>query len=122
MLKIFLSFLSGPISNISKDLKEAYQARLNAQNDSERIAAEERINLLEARKSVILAAQGDPFERFVRIAFAIPFVIYLWKLVMWDKVLEWGVTDDLSQNLWNILFIVLGGYFVDTIVRKVTGK
>lgn len=118
MIKLILSFLSGPLSSVSKDLKEAYQAKLNAQNDKDKIAAEERINFLEARKDVILAAQGDPFERFVRIAFAVPFVLYLWKLVLWDKVFEWGVTDDLSQNLWNILFIVLGGYFIDTIVRR----
>jgi hypothetical protein len=118
MLKFILSFLSGPISDISNDLKEAYQSKLNAQNDSERIAAEERINLLEARKNIILAAQSDPWERFIRIGFAIPCVLYFNKLILWDKFFGFGATDDLSQNLWNIFFIVLGGYFVDTIVRR----
>lgn len=118
MLKIILSFLSGPLTTVSNDLRKAYEAKLTAQNDSERVAAEERINLLEARKTVILSAQSDPFERFVRIAFATPFVLYLWKLLLWDKVLEWGTTDDLSQNLWNIFFIILGGYFVDAIIKR----
>lgn len=118
MLQIILSLLSGPLTKVSSDLKEAYTAKLKAQNDKERLAAEERISLLEARKDVILKAQGDPWERFIRIGFAIPCVLYFWKLVLWDKFLGWGVTDDLSQNLWNIFFIILGGYFVDTIVRR----
>lgn len=118
MLKFILSLLSGPLTQVSNDLRKAYEAKLNAQNDSERIAAEERISLLESRKSIILAAQSDPFERFIRIAFATPFILYLWKLLLWDKVLEWGITDDLSQNLWNIFFIILGGYFIDSIVKK----
>lgn len=118
MLKLLLSFFSGPLTSISNDLKEAYQSKLNAANDKEKIAAEERIAVLEARKSVILAAQSDPFERFVRIAFAIPFILYVGKTVIWDKILQWGVTDNLSGDLWTLFYIVVGGYFLDTTVRR----
>ena len=117
LLKTVLGFLSGPLSDISNDLKEAYQSKLNAANDKERIAADERINLLEARKSIILAAQSDPFERWVRILFAVPFALYVWKLVVYDKILEWGATANLSTDLWNMFYIILGGYFVETTVR-----
>lgn len=120
MLKVLLGLLSGPLSQISSDLKEAYQAKLAAQNDQERIAADERINTLEARKSVILAAQSDPLERLVRIGFAFPFVAYTWKLVLWDKVLAYwthGATDALSSDLTQLMWIVVGGYFVDVTVR-----
>lgn len=117
MLQLLLSFFSGPITQISKDLTTAYQAKLSAQNDQERIAADERINLLEARKSVILAAQSDPLERLVRIGFAFPFVAYTWKLILWDKILAWGVTDPLSADLTQLMWIVVGGYFVDFTVR-----
>lgn len=117
LLKAVMGFLSGPLSDISNDLKEAYQSRLAATNDKERIAADERISLLESRKSIILAAQSDPFERWVRILIAIPFIVYIWKLVIYDKVLEWGITDNLSIDLWNIFYIVLGGYFIQTTVR-----
>lgn len=115
---VFKLFL-GPLSQISKDLKEAHQAKLNAQNDRERIAAEERISLLETRKNIILSAQDSPSERWVRILLAFPFIIYLWKLLVWDKVLGLGVTDNLSSDLWQVFLIVLGGYFIDTVVKRI---
>lgn len=117
MWKFLLSLVTGPLSSISNDIKEAYQSKLAAANDAERIAADERINLLEARKSVILAAQSDPLERLVRIGFALPFVLYTWKLVIWDKIFALGVTDGLSADLTQLMWIVVGGYFVDVTVR-----
>lgn len=117
MWKLLLSFLSGPLTAISNDLKEAYQSKLQAQNDAERIAADERINLLENRKSVILAAQSDPVERWVRVLFALPFIIYTWKLIVWDKVAHLGSTDPLSSDLTQLFWIVIGGYFLDVTIR-----
>lgn len=116
MIKTILGWLTGDLTGA---LERAYRAKLAAQNDTERLAAEQRIEKLKARQDVILAAQGDPIERFVRIGFAAPFVIYLWKVVVWDKVLAWGATDPLSSSLDAILMIVLGGYFVDTAVRRI---
>lgn len=118
MWNLLLGLITGPLSSISNDLKEAYQSKLKAQNDAERIAADERIAVLEARKTSILAAQSDPVERWVRIGLALPFVIYINKLVLWDKVFELGVTDALSSDLRDIMMIVIGGYFIDTVVRR----
>lgn len=120
MLKILFGLLTGPLAAISNDIKEAYQSKLNAKNDAERIAADERINLLEARKTTIMAAQSDPYERWVRIAFAFPFVVYLWKLILYDKVLEWGVTDGLSPELSHLFWVIVGGYFVDLTAGRIT--
>jgi hypothetical protein len=117
MWKLLLGFLTGPLTEISNDIKEAYQSKLNAANDRERIAADERITLLESRKSIILAAQSDPLERLVRIMLAIPVIAYAWKLILWDKVLGLGVTDKLSPELWQFFWIVVGGYFIDATVR-----
>ena len=117
MLKLLLGLVSGPLSSISNDIKEAYQSKLTAANDAERVAADERINLLEARKSIILAAQSDPIERLVRVGFALPMVVYTWKLVLWDKVFSLGATDGLSPELWQLFWIVVGGYFIDTTIR-----
>lgn len=117
MLKLLLGFFSGPLSSISNDIKEAYQSKLAAQTDSEKVAADERINLLEARKSIILASQSNPIEGLVRIGFALPMVAYEWKLVIWDKVLSLGATDGLSPELWQLFWIIIGGYFLDTTVR-----
>jgi hypothetical protein len=120
IFKLIMGLFSGPLSGLTSDIKEAYQAKLNAVNDKERIAADERLAILEARKSTILASQSSPVERWVRFGFAIPFVIYNAKLVLWDKVLSLGVTDPLGPELVNIYMIVLSGFFIDATVSKVT--
>lgn len=119
MWTVLLSLLKGPLSSISNDLKEAYESKLKAQNDKERMAADERIAILEARKSVIMASQANPVDRVIRPLIALPFVIYINKLVLWDKVLSWGTTDALSPELSYILSVVIAGYFVDGIVKRI---
>lgn len=110
--------LINPLGRIVDKIADVRVRLASEQNTSARIALEEEVAALQARRDVILAAQSDPMERWVRIGFALPFVAYVWKLVVWDKLLGWGVTDNLSADLWNILYIVLGGYFVDTVVRR----
>lgn len=112
VLGVLSSFFTSSIKSVTNDIKEAYQSKLNAQNDSERIAADERIAILEARKSTILAAQSDPLERWVRAGFGFLFLAYNSKLIIWDKMLEWGTTDPLSPELAYIQMTVLGGYFI----------
>jgi len=112
MWRLLLGFLSGPLGKVADDLKEAYQAKLNAQNDKERIAADERINILQAQRDAIVASEHDPLWQFTRFLFAFPFALYINKLIIWDKLLEYGRTDDLSTNLWNIFSIVITGYFI----------
>ena len=117
----FLLGLINPLGRIADKIADM-QVRLAAEkNDAARVALEGELGVLNARKDVILAAQADPMERWVRIGFALPFVLYIWKLVVWDKLLGWGATDGLSADLWAILYIVLGGYFVDTVVRRIKG-
>lgn len=116
-----LGWLIGLINPLGPIVRQVLstQERLAVEANSERrIDLEGELAVLEARRDAILAAQSDPMERWVRIGFAAPFVLYIWKLVVWDKLLGWGVTDGLSTDLWTILYIVLGGYFVDTVVRR----
>lgn len=117
MWQLLLGFLTGPLSKISNDLKEAYQSKLAAANDKERIAADERIAVLQAQRDAIVASSHDPLWRFTQFLFAFPFALYVNKLVIWDKILEYGTTDDLSINLWNMFYIILGGYFITQGVR-----
>ena len=113
MLATILSWVAGGgLSGITKALQQAYEARLRAQTDSEKLAADMKIRELESRRDIILSAQADKYERWVRIMIAAPFVAYLWKLVLWDKVLGMGATDALSPMLTQILWTVIGGYFV----------
>jgi hypothetical protein len=113
MIASIISWLaSGGIAAIGKELRQARLDQLNADNTESRIVADVRVQELEARQSIILAAQSDRFERWVRIAFALPFAVYLNKLLIWDKVLGLGATDPLSPMLTEAMWVVLGGFFV----------
>lgn len=112
--------LINPLGRITDKIADAYVQKSNAQTAQQQIAADERIKTLEARRDVILQAQRDPFERWIRIGFAAPFVIYNAKLVLWDKVFGWGVTDPLGAELAMIQSIVIAGYFIDAAVKRFT--
>lgn len=115
-----LNIFIDPIIKISDRIAQTKVELAREQNDSRRLQLEEDLKALESRKQIIIQAQKDPFERWIRIGFALPFIIYTWKLVIWDKVLALGVTDTLSSDLTSIMFIILGGYFVDAIAKRFT--
>lgn len=113
MLGSVLSWLAGGgIAAIGKQLNRAYQAKLDAKNDAERIEAEKQIAQLSARQQVLIAEQGSWMTRWIRPAFAFPFVIYNFKIVVWDKVLSLGKTDPLPPEFWQLQMIVFGAYFL----------
>lgn len=118
MWNILLGLLGGPLKTISNDIKEAYQSRLNAQNTTERVAADERISKLEANRDVIIANQPNRSFQVVQLGLALPYVLYNAKLIIWDKILEWGVTDPLSPELTYIQMMVLGGFFLDQGIKR----
>jgi hypothetical protein len=122
-LKTILSWATGGgIAAIGTELRGAYEARLKATNDHEKLAAEETIARLEAQQSILLAEQGRWLTAWIRPAFALPFVIYLWKLVLWDKVLKQGSTDALSPELSQIMMVIIGAYFLTRGFEKVFEK
>lgn len=113
MIGKILSWLgNGALSTIGKQLNDAYQAKLNAQNNDARIEAAKRIAQLHAHEAVLIAEQGSWITRWIRPAFAAPFVIYNAKIIIWDKVLGSGTTDALSPEFWQLQMIVFGAYFL----------
>jgi hypothetical protein len=112
MIRFLASLLGG---GIPAQLRQAYEAKLAAQNDAERIAAEVQIAKLEARQASHTIA--GRWITLVQIAWALPFVIYNAKLVLWDKVLGWGVTDPLSPELYSLQSVIVGFFFVTTTIR-----
>jgi len=112
-LKTILSWATGGgIKAIGEELRGAYEAKLKATNDHEKLEAEQNIARLQAQQSILLAEQGRWLTCWIRPAIAAPFVVYLWKLIVYDKVLKWGVTDDLSPNLWWMMSAVVTAYFL----------
>ncbi len=121
----FLSGLLGladPISKITQAITDEKVKLAAAANDKERIASQERVSALEARRSVLMAeASGSPLNSFIRAGFALPFVVYNAKLVLWDKVLAVftnGTTDPLSPELVQIELACIGFYFLYDIAAR----
>jgi len=102
---------------IAEQIRGALQDRLNAQNDAARIAADERLAFLQAR----LASQqmGGRWITFIQIGFALPFVLYNAKLIVWDKMFGMGITDPLSPALYDLQTTIISFFFVTSTVRAV---
>jgi hypothetical protein len=109
------NLLGGPFAKAAVD---AYKAKLAAENTSEKIAADLAARELgveqrerELATQAVLAEQGRWYTALPRPLFAFAFIIYVWKVVVWDKVLGWGTTDALSGDVAQWAMIVLTAYF-----------
>ena len=85
--------------------------------DSDRIAADVAIKQLEARQAAVIA--GGRWIAPVQAVFAVMFLIYYGKLLIWDKVLGLGVTDGLSPALENLGMIVISFIFLQAGIDRV---
>jgi hypothetical protein len=119
------SLIGGPVTT---GLINAYKAKLDAANTKDRIAAElaakEIVAEIEVRKqasAIIVAEQGRWYTAIVRPLLAFPIVIYLWKVIVWDKVLELGSTDPMTGMVadWSGLIITayVGGRSIEKVAR-----
>jgi len=115
--------------SFAKAAVDAYRAKLSADNASDRIAAELAARALDVERRerelaahLVQAEQGRWYTALPRPLFAFAFVIYVWKVVVWDKVLgDWthGSTDPLSGEIGQWATIVLTAYFGGRTLEKV---
>jgi hypothetical protein len=117
------NLLGGPFAKAALD---AYRAKLAANNTSEKIAADLAARELSVEQrerelptQVLIAEQGRWYAALPRPLFAFAFVIYVWKVVVWDKVLGFGTTDALSGDISQWALIVLTAYFGGRSLEKV---
>jgi hypothetical protein len=117
------NLLGGPFAKAAVD---AYRAKLSAENTSEKIAAdlaarelgvEQRERELATR--AVIAEQGRWYTALPRPLFAGAFIIYVWKVVVWDRVLGLGTTDALTGDVAQWAMIVLTAYFGGRSLEKV---
>ena len=114
--------LVDPISRIAGKIADYKIAAQQASTDKERIAADERVKALEAKRDVMVAEAGSRINQFIRVGFALPFVIYNAKLILWDKALDLGSTDPLSDELYQVQLTCIGFYFLHSIVARVVRR
>ena len=117
------NLLGGPFAKAAVD---AYRAKLSAENTSEKIAADlaaRELNVEQRERELatqaVIAEQGRWYTALPRPLFAFAFVIYVWKVVVFDKVLGWGSTDPLSGDVAQWAMVVLTAYFGGRSLEKV---
>ncbi len=121
----FILGLVDPISRITKAIADAKISHDKAQTDQEKIKSSERISQLEQQRAVLIAEAGSGsgwINASIRAGFALPFVIYNAKLVLWDKVFAFGSTDPLSAELLQVEMICIGFYFLHSAVSIFAGR
>src|SRR4051812_23157821 len=98
------SWLAGLIgAPLITALINAYKAKLDAANTRDRIAADLAAKQIEAEiaaqkeaSAIIIAEQGRWYTAIIRPLLAFPLIIYLWKVIVWDKVMGLGTTDPIT--------------------------
>lgn len=127
MWMAILSFIGGPVI---KGLIDAYQAKLKAGNVESKIAADLAAGEVAAQTAetqaitqLKIAQIGHPWEP-EKIAMYITLAFY-GKVMIWDKVLHLGVTDEVTGASAVWAGMIMGFYFtkrgfenVARIIRK----
>jgi len=130
MLQWLASLITAPVVN---GVIEAYKAKLSAQNSEGQMAADLAAKAIaaeiEARKSadaLIMAEQGRWYTAIIRPLLALPVVVFMWKVIVWDKVLGLGTTDALTGDvaLWSgaIVTTYVGGRSLEKIAKTIWAK
>ena len=123
MWTFLLNLIGGPIIT---GIIDGYKAKLAAQNTADAQAADlarqeimGEIVQRQTEASIIRQEQGWRVTAMIRPLFALPFIVFTLKVVVWDKVLGWGVTDALDQRMWDVFMLVVGAYFGGRTIEKV---
>ena len=128
----FLSLIPGlfnTINGITLAISNERIRLIDARTEQERIAAQERIHSLEAKRDVLVAESGrSSLNALMRATIGASVAILIAKLLVWDKVigslsgcagqmgsaLECATfrTDVLDPNQWYIITAAIGFYFL----------
>lgn len=102
--------IGGGINALAGPLERAYQAKLKAQNDADRLEAEKQIKFYEGQIELAQSASADPWWS-PRVLMAYCVVVYVFKIVVWDTVLQMGVTPNPGQQVTGIVMLIIGFYY-----------
>ena len=112
-LGLLLPGLFTTISSITNAIANEKIAQLKAITEEDKIASQERINVLEAKRAALLAdSQHSSLDMWVRAGLAVGPATYITKIFLWDKVLKLGATDPVTTDQWQVLMAVVGFYFI----------
>lgn len=113
---IFTS-VSGAVTTVSNNLSNEKIALINATTDRERAEIGERISSLQATKDVLIAEMAkSKIPLYVQLLMTLPIASYMAKVIVWDKMLDWGSTPTLTPEEWYLVYVVYGFWFVHSTV------
>jgi len=117
------SLIGGPVVT---GLLNAYKAKLDATNTTDRIAADLAIKAIEAEiaanaeaRAVILAEQGRWYTALPRALVQYAAAIFFAKCVLWDTVLGLGTTPALGGDVANTYGLVMAMWFGGRTAEKI---
>lgn len=126
MILNVLGWLAGlPIGSIVSSITDLRKVELSASSQAVREEAETRRTELEAQRDVMVAEAKQVLTATLNSAFRIflsmPAALIIWQYIVVDKIIAplFGghATDDLSQNLWNYVLMVLGYWFLKSVLQ-----
>lgn len=122
MLQWIANLVTGKLLESALD---AYKAKLAAGNSSERIAADmaaKELDLIARERAlatqVIIAEEGRWWSALPRWVMAASVAGYFGKIMIWDKVLQWGTTDPLTGDAQTLAMAVIAFYFGGRTLEK----
>lgn len=121
-MMMWLLRLINPLGGVIKELGDAYIAKQNATTDQERIVADVKIKSLEARRDALVAEARSPINMIARCVLSAPPAVCIGKILIWDKAFgQWtgGHTDAIAPELWHVIMIVYGFYFLSEIASRI---
>ena len=110
-----LTGLAGPLSTILGKIEDTRIALAKASNAEEKAKLSAELTELQARQAAVTSQIGWRLIAIMRALLALPVVILLWKLFVFDKALgQWthGHTDAISTDMWNVVLAVIAFYFL----------
>ena len=122
MIGTIFSLLTGggfqTISNITNKLADVRRDIALAKNDVDKARLEQTADVLERQLETKERAQATfGVATVMRAGFALPFMAYLWKIIIYDKIIMDGTTATtaLGANEADLMKVVVSFYFLTEI-------
>lgn len=122
------------IDGITTAIANERLAQISAKTDQERIASQERVSALQARRDALVIAQANPWTVRVQAFIALSAGTLIFKLLAWDKVVGSFAgcsgqaghdtscsifrTDPIDPTQWYVVTAVVGFYFLASVFKK----
>ncbi|CAA2140426.1 hypothetical protein [Hyphomicrobium sp. ghe19] len=111
MTWLFSLLTGGLLNSFIAPLERAYQAKLAAMTNKDKLAADQAVKFYEGQ--IALATTAAQYDKWwsTRELIGKCALLYVAKIVVWDTVLGWGITPDPGPQVSGIVMMVIGFYF-----------